>query len=225
VRRDGADTATSVRRHLLKPEPRNAGINFRDLGLRELTDVWAEMRRFTDDRAPDTPDEVWFVEHFPVFTLGSNADSRHVLDPREIPVVHIDRGGQVTYHGPGQIVAYVLLDLARREWSVRRLVDELEAAIVDAAASYGIVARGSRAARGVYVGDAKLAALGLRIRRHCSYHGIALNVAMDLEPFRRINPCGFSNLAVTQISELYGGDVTIDAVRHTLRHVLRARLG
>ncbi len=183
------------------------------------------MRRFTDDRGPGTPDEVWFVEHFPVFTLGLNADSRHVLDPREIPVVNIDRGGQVTYHGPGQIVAYVLLDLARRGWSVRRLVDELEAAIVDTAAIYGLTAKGSRAARGVYVGDAKLAALGLRIRRHCSYHGIALNVAMDLEPFRRINPCGFSNLAVTQLSELCGADVTIDAVRHNLGDVLRARLG
>jgi len=225
VRFAGAGTAACVRRHLVKPESPNAGIVFRDLGLRELTDVWAAMRRFTDDRVSSTPDEVWFVEHFPVFTLGSNADSRHVLDPQDIPVVNIDRGGQVTYHGPGQIVAYVLLDLARRTWSVRRLVDELEAAIVDTVASYGITARGSRAARGVYVGDAKLAALGLRIRRHCSYHGIALNVAMDLEPFRRINPCGFSNLTVTQLSELCDGDVAIDTVRQKLRDVLRARLG
>ena len=182
------------------------------------------MRRFTDERDARTPDEVWFVEHAPVFTLGMNADARHVLDPRDIPVVETDRGGQVTYHGPGQLVAYVLLDLGRRQWTVRRLVDELEAAVVETVARYGITARGSRAARGVYVGDAKLAALGLRVRRHCSYHGLALNVSMDLEPFGRINPCGFSDLAVTQLRDLCATEIAADVVAEDLRDVLAARL-
>jgi lipoyl(octanoyl) transferase len=182
------------------------------------------MRRFTDERDASTPDEIWFVEHSPVFTLGLNADERHLLDPRDIPVVKTDRGGQVTYHGPGQLVAYVLLDLRRRQWSVRRLVDGLEAAIVDTVADYGVVARGSRDARGVYVGDAKVAALGLRVRRQCSYHGIALNVAMDLEPFSRINPCGFSNLTVTQLSELCAVKAIAD-VKPTLRGALLRQLG
>jgi lipoyl(octanoyl) transferase len=201
----------------------DSGFFFRDLGQAELTDVWARMQRFTNDRGADTRDEVWFVEHPPVFTLGMNADRRHLLDPREIPVVETDRGGQVTYHGPGQIVAYVLLDLRRRGWSVRRLVDELEAAIVDMVAGYGVVARGSSDARGVYVGNAKLAALGLRVRRHCSYHGIALNVAMDLEPFRRINPCGYSNLDVTQLSDLCAV-ADLEQAKRDLLTALSARL-
>lgn len=195
----------------------------RDLGNRDLTGVYAEMRRFTDDRDARTPDEIWFVEHPPVFTMGLNADRAHVLDAADIPVVDTDRGGQVTYHGPGQIVAYVLLDLKRRQWSVRRLVDELEASIVDTVARYGIVARGSRDARGVYVDDAKVAALGLRVRRHCTYHGVALNVAMDLEPFGRINPCGYSGLAVTQLSALTES-ATIDDVKEKLRDALIAHL-
>ena len=195
----------------------------RDLGSRGLTGVYAEMRRFTDDRDARTPDEIWFVEHPPVFTMGLNADRAHVLDPGDIPVVDTDRGGQVTYHGPGQIVAYVLLDLKRRQWSVRRLVDELEASIVDTVARYGIVARGSRDARGVYVDDAKVAALGLRVRRQCTYHGVALNVAMDLEPFGRINPCGYSGLAVTQLSALTES-ATIDDVKEKLRDALITHL-
>ncbi len=195
----------------------------RDLGNRDLTGVYAEMRRFTDDRDARTPDEIWFVEHPPVFTMGLNADRAHVLDAADIPVVDTDRGGQVTYHGPGQIVAYVLLDLKRRQWSVRRLVDELEASIVDTVARYGIVACGSRDARGVYVDDAKVAALGLRVRRHCTYHGVALNVAMDLEPFGRINPCGYSGLAVTQLSALTES-ATIDDVKEQLRDALIAHL-
>jgi lipoyl(octanoyl) transferase len=200
-----------------------AAIVFRDLGNREIIDVYAEMRRFTDGRDEQTPDEIWLVEHPPVFTMGLNADKQHVLDPGNIPVVDTDRGGQVTYHGPGQIVAYVLLDLKRRGWSVRRLVDELEAAIIDTIARYGIVARGSRDARGVYVRDTKIAALGLRVRRQCTYHGVALNVAMDLEPFDRINPCGYSGLAVTQLSAL-SESATIDDVKEKLREALIAHL-
>lgn len=204
-------------------ERHGAAIVFRDLGNREIIDVYAEMRRFTDDRDEQTPDEIWLVEHPPVYTMGLNADKQHLLDPGNIPVVDTDRGGQVTYHGPGQIIAYVLLDLRRRGWSVRRLVDELEAAIVDTIARYEIVARGSRDARGVYVHDTKIAALGLRVRRHCTYHGIALNVAMDLEPFDRINPCGYSGLAVTQLSAL-SESATINDVKEKLREALIAHL-
>ena len=174
----------------------------RELGLKPLPDVWADMQRFTDSRDAETPDEVWFVEHPPIFTLGLNGDPSHVLDPGDIPVLKIDRGGQVTYHGPGQLVVYTLIDLKRRKLSVRGLVQALEAAVVDTVAAYGIEAAGRRDAPGVYVGDAKLAAVGLRVRRYCSYHGIAINVAMDLEPFSRINPCGFENLDVTQLSAL-----------------------
>jgi len=195
---------------------------FRDLGHKPLRQVWGDMKRFTDERDAGTPDEVWFVEHPSVFTLGLNADPSHVLRPGEIPVMKIDRGGQVTYHGPGQLVAYTLLDLRRAKMSVRRVVEALEGAVIDTAAAYGIEAYGRRGAPGVYSGNRKLAAIGLRIRRHCSYHGIAVNVAMDLKPFRRINPCGFADLEVTQLSELCG--VTdIQAVRGDLEFMLRKR--
>ncbi len=175
---------------------------FRDLGHKPLPQVWEDMRRFTDERDAETPDEVWFVEHPPIFTLGLNADPSHVLQPGDIPVMKIDRGGQVTYHGPGQLVAYLLMDLRRARMSVRGVVEALESAVIDTVATYGIEAYGRRDAPGVYSGFRKLAAVGLRIRRHCSYHGIAVNVAMNLEPFRRINPCGFEGLEVTQLSEL-----------------------
>jgi len=180
------------------------------------------MRAYTDTRGPNSADQIWFVEHPPVFTLGLNGDRRHVLDPGDIPVVAIDRGGQVTYHGPGQIVAYVLLDLRRLGWTVRRLVDEIEAVIVDTVAQYGVTAHGQPGARGVYVGQAKLAALGLRIRRQCSYHGVALNVAMNLEPFGRINPCGFENLQVTQLSEICNV-ASLDLVRDDLQRQFSTR--
>ncbi len=160
------------------------------------------MKRFTDERDAETPDEVWFVEHPPIFTLGLNADRSHLLTPGQIPVLQIDRGGQVTYHGPGQLVVYLLLDLKRLGIGLRGLVRALEAAVIDAVAGYGVEAYGRRDAPGVYVVGRKLAAVGLRIRRYCSYHGIAINVDMDLEPFQRINPCGFENLEVTQLSQL-----------------------
>lgn len=160
------------------------------------------MRAFTDARDAGTPDEVWFVEHPPVFTLGLNASRSHVLAPGPIPVVQIDRGGQVTYHGPGQVVAYVLIDVRRRGLDVRRLVEALERAVVETAAGYGVQAYPRRDAPGVYVDGRKLAAIGLRLRRFRSYHGLALNVAMDLAPFGRINPCGFEGLEVTQLADL-----------------------
>ena len=179
-----------------------SAVTFRDLGSRPLETVWGQMQRFTDARTPDTPDEIWFVEHPPIFTLGLNAKEGHVLDAGDIPVLRVDRGGQVTYHGPGQVVAYTLIDIKRRNLTVRSLVELLESAVIDTAAAYGIEARGRRDAPGVYVGQAKLAAVGLRVRRYCAYHGIAVNVSMDLEPFGRINPCGFEGLEVTQLSAL-----------------------
>lgn len=174
----------------------------RRLGRVDYPAALARMQAFTDARGPETPDEIWVLEHPPVFTLGLNADPAHVLDAGEIPVVKVDRGGQVTYHGPGQLVVYMMVDARRARLGVRPLVDVLERAAIETAAHYGIEARCRRGAPGVYVNGAKLASLGLRIRRGCSYHGLALNVAMDLEPFGRINPCGYVGQTVTQLADL-----------------------
>jgi lipoyl(octanoyl) transferase len=164
------------------------------------------MKAFTAARGPTARDEIWFVEHPPVYTLGMRADRGHLIAPGNIPVVAIDRGGQVTYHGPGQLVAYVLLDIERRKLTPRRLVKALENAVIDTVADYGVTAEGRRDAPGVYVAGAKLAAVGLRIKRHCSYHGVAVNVAMDLAPFSGIHPCGYEGLEVTDLSTLCGID-------------------
>ena len=174
----------------------------RDLGCRDYVPVWRAMQDFTHGRAADSRDELWLVEHPPVFTVGLNGKPEHLLTPGDIPVVQTDRGGQVTYHGPGQIVAYALLDLRRLGLGPRPLVTALEAGVIGLLAEYGIDAAGRREAPGVYVNGAKIAALGLRVRRGCCYHGLSLNVAMDLEPFTRINPCGYPGLRVTQLSEL-----------------------
>jgi len=182
------------------------------------------MQRFVDERGGEAPDEVWFLEHPPVFTLGMNARPEHLLATGDIPVVQIDRGGQVTYHGPGQLVVYPLLDLGRIRLGVRALVEGIERAVVAAVADWGIEAAGRRDAPGVYVGERKLASLGLRIRRGRSYHGLALNVAMDLEPFRRINPCGYAGLEMTQVSEL-GGPADTGVVADALAPRLLAALG
>jgi lipoyl(octanoyl) transferase len=176
----------------------------RDLGFRPLPDVWAKMQEFTAERGADTRDEVWFVEHPPVYTLGMRASREHLLAPGDIPVVQIDRGGQVTYHGPGQLMAYVLVNLERRALTPRKLVQTLESAVIDTVESYGVAAVARRDAPGVYVDGAKLAAVGLRVKRHCSYHGMAVNVAMDLTPFAGINPCGYANLPVTDLRALAG---------------------
>ena len=183
----------------------------RDLGFRPLPAVAEAMQAFTAERTADTRDEVWFVEHPPVYTLGMRADRSHLLAPGDIPVVQIDRGGQVTYHGPGQLVAYVLLDLRRLEWTARTLVQALESAVIETVAGYGVAAVARRDAPGVYVASgehagAKLGAVGLRVKRHCSYHGLAVNVAMDLAPFAGINPCGYEGLEVTQLKDLCGID-------------------
>jgi lipoyl(octanoyl) transferase len=173
----------------------------RHLGLAPYEPTWRAMQRFTDHRESSTPDEIWFVEHPPVFTLGLNASREHLLSPGDIPVVKIDRGGQVTYHGPGQLVVYPLIDLRRRPLGVRELVVALENAIIAYVAELGVTATGSRANPGVYVEGAKLASVGLRIRRGASYHGLALNVSLDLKPFERINVCGHPGLIVTRLAD------------------------
>ena len=175
---------------------------FRWLGRAAYAPTWRAMQSFTDERDVTTPDEVWFLEHAPVFTQGLNGKREHLLAPGDIPVVGIDRGGQVTYHGPGQLVVYPMIDLRRRGIGVRELVVALESAVIALAKAHGIAAAGRRDAPGVYVEGRKLASLGLRIRRGCSYHGFALNVDMDLEPFGRINPCGMAGLEMTQLGTL-----------------------
>ncbi len=192
-------------------------------GLVDYRAAFDDMVRFTMERDAGTPDELWLLQHPPVFTLGMNADPAHVLDAGDIPVVRVDRGGQVTYHGPGQIVAYVLLDLGRRHLGVRALVSLLEDVVVTTLARYDIHAASRREAPGVYVDGAKIASLGLRVRRGASYHGLALNVDMDLAPFARINPCGFPGIEVTQVAAL-GGPADPDRVSRDLEEELLARL-
>ena len=192
------------------------------LARAEYVPTWRAMQRFTDERAAHTPDEIWFLEHPPVYTLGANANRAHVLAPGDIPVVQIDRGGQVTYHGPGQLVVYPLLDLRRLKLGVRDFVSALERAVIDLAAQFGIAAESCRNAPGVYVGGRKLASLGVRVRRGGSYHGLALNVALDLVPFRHINPCGYAGLAMTQLSELGGPRSVLECARALEPHLLRA---
>lgn len=177
-------------------------MDVRHLGLVDYEPTWRAMQRFTDERGPGTPDEIWFLEHPPVFTLGLNGRREHVLAPGDIPVVHVDRGGQVTYHGPGQLVVYPLIDLRRRGLGIRELVVRLENSVIELCAQFGVEAMGRRDAPGVYVQGRKLASIGLRVRRGCSYHGLALNVANDLEPFTRINPCGFEGLQTVRLADL-----------------------
>jgi lipoyl(octanoyl) transferase len=177
-------------------------LQVKQLGLCDYTPVWREMQSFTARRSEQTLDELWLLEHQPVFTLGMNGKPEHLLSPGSIPVVSIDRGGQVTYHGPGQLVAYFLLDLRRLGIGIRHLVEVLEQSVIDWLAAQGIAAQARRDAPGVYVDGAKIAALGLRVKRGCVYHGLSLNVNMDLEPFSRINPCGYHNMPVTHLGEL-----------------------
>ncbi len=199
----------------------------RHLGLADYEPTWRAMQRFTDERGPQTADEIWLLEHPPVFTLGLNARREHLLAPGDIPVVQVDRGGQVTYHGPGQIVVYALLDLRRLSLGVRPLVEALEGAVIAYAAELGVAAYGSREAPGVYVGGAKLASVGLRVRRGASYHGLALNVSLDLEPFGRIEVCGHRGLAVTRLADLCAaadpGGVACGLLPHLLERLGHAR--
>lgn len=182
--------------------------------------VWQAMRTFTDTRDEETTDEVWLLEHDPVFTQGQAGKAEHVLNSHDIPIVQTDRGGQVTYHGPGQLMVYTLIDVHRKKLNTRDLVCHLEKLTIDLLDEYGIEALGKRDAPGVYVDDAKICSIGLRMRRGASYHGIALNVDMDLTPFSYINPCGFRGLQMTQISNF--AEVTFDTIRATiLPHLLR----
>ena len=195
------------------------------LGRQPYAPVWQAMQRLTDARGPDTVDELWLVEHEPVFTLGQAGKPEHVLAPGDIPVIPVDRGGQVTYHGPGQLVAYPLVDLRRLGLGVKALVERIEQAIIDTCAAYGIAAFRKDGAPGVYTSEgAKIAALGLRVRRGCSFHGLAFNIAMDLEPFQRINPCGYAGQPVTALLDCGGpGDLRLVAER--LVPHLSAQLG
>ena len=195
--------------------------NFR--GRQDYVPLWREMQAFTDTRDDDTQDEIWFVEHPPVFTMGLNASEEHLLAPGDIPVVQIDRGGQVTFHGPGQLMVYPLIDLRRSNIGVRPLVSALEQSVVNLVADYDVAAVADPEAPGVYVDGDKLASVGLRVRRGSSFHGMALNVDIDLEPFSRINPCGYAELQMTDLRRL---GIALDLAQsaekilpHFLRHL------
>ena len=196
----------------------------RELGLQPYEAVWQRMQRFTDTRTPETRDEIWLLQHEPVFTQGQAGKAEHLLNPGDIPVVQVDRGGQVTYHGPGQLIAYLLLDLRRRKLGVRDLVDIIEQSIVDVLADCGIAAFPQPDARGVYVDERKICSLGLRIRKGCSFHGLALNLNMDLDPFLRINPCGYAGLEMTQVQTL-APDTDLTQLPNNLVNYLVKKLG
>ncbi len=196
----------------------------RELGRQDYAPVWRAMQRFTDARDERTSDEIWVVEHAPVFTLGQAGKPEHVLAPGDIPVLQVDRGGQVTYHGPGQLVVYPLLDLRRLKIGVRDYVCKIEQALIDTLDEWNIGAERRDGAPGVYVGAAKIAALGIRVRRGCTFHGLSFNVAMDLEPFQRINPCGYQGLQVTSVLDL-GGPSGMDAVKAVLLDQLARQFG
>ena len=199
-------------------------IVIRRLGLVDYATTLHSMSAFTDTREPETADEIWILEHPPVFTLGINADRGHILSPGDIPVVQVDRGGQVTYHGPGQLIAYALIDLKRAKSGVRELVSALEKAMIATVGAYGVTAISHADAPGVYVDGAKLGSVGLRVRRGCSYHGLALNIDMDLGPFARIDPCGFADLPVTQLTDI-ARSVNMEDVIETLGTCLTKEIG
>lgn len=200
-------------------DPAHPGLEVCYLGRQDYLRVWENMQRFTATRDAETADNFWVVEHPPVFTLGQAGKSEHILDPGEIPVVKVDRGGQVTYHGPGQLVVYLLIEMKRYRIGVRQLVSAIENAIIELLARYAIEANARAEAPGVYVDDAKIASLGLKIRKGCSYHGLALNVNPDLEPFTRINPCGHKGLEVTSLAQL-GVDVPLWVLAGELSELL-----
>lgn len=203
-----------------------ATLAFKDLGLADYRETWAAMQAFTVNRDSGQADECWLLQHPPVFTLGQAGKSEHILDAHGIPVVKTDRGGQVTYHGPGQLVAYLLLDIRRRRMGIRDLVDLIERSLVELLAEFGIEAAARRDAPGVYVGPDKIAALGLRIKNGRCYHGLSLNVDMDLAPFSYINPCGYPGLGVTQVRDLvrHRHDDLVQDVRDSLVRVLSSSL-
>ena len=195
--------------------PCSDALIIRDLGLVDYTSTWQRMQQFTDQRDDNTVDEIWLLEHPPVFTQGQAGKAEHLLFPGDIPVVQVDRGGQVTYHGPGQLVAYVLLNIKRRNLGVRQLVNLIEQSIIATLAQNDVVAYAKADAPGVYVDEKKVASLGLRVRKGCTFHGLALNVDMDLSPFSRINPCGFAGMQMVQSKDL-GGPVSMQQAKQQL---------
>ncbi|WP_237045569.1 lipoyl(octanoyl) transferase LipB [Aquipseudomonas alcaligenes] len=197
----------------------------RHLGLADYLPTLEAMRRFTAERDESTPDEIWLLQHPRVFTQGQAGKAEHLLAPGDIPVIQVERGGQVTYHGPGQLVAYLMLDLRRKKLGVRELVTAMEQALVDVLAGYGIEAAPKADAPGVYVAGDKIASLGLRVRNGCSFHGLALNVDMDMAPFQRINPCGYAGLKMVQLKDLLATAPSLDEVAQRLEPALRERLG
>lgn len=197
----------------------------RHLGLADYLPTLEAMRRFTAERDESTPDEIWLLQHPRVFTQGQAGKAEHLLTPGDIPVIQVERGGQVTYHGPGQQVAYLMLDLRRKKLGVRELVTAMEQALVDVLAGYGIEAAPKADAPGVYVAGDKIASLGLRVRNGCSFHGLALNVDMDMAPFQRINPCGYAGLKMVQLKDLLETAPSLDEVAQRLEPALRERLG
>ena len=198
-------------------------VNIRSLGLTEYSETFEEMKNFTKSRTPETIDEIWVTEHHPVFTQGIAGKEEHILVPGEIPIVLSDRGGQVTYHGPGQVMAYLLFDLRRKKISVRELVFKIEQSIVCTLREVAIDGERLIGAPGIYVDSKKIASLGLRVSRGCSYHGLSLNVNMDLEPFQRINPCGLKNIGVTQVSDLVS--CKVDQIKELLLKAIGDEFG
>lgn len=196
---------------------------YRELGLVDYQPIWQAMQQFTAGRDAHSADQVWFLQHPPVFTQGQNGKPEHLLAPGDIPVIQVDRGGQITYHGPGQIVAYLLIDLKRRNIGIRKLVSAIEQSVIDFLAENGTAAKARCDAPGVYLDTAKIASLGLRVKRGCSYHGLAFNVDMDLEPFKRINPCGLSNITMTQVKDI-GGPTDLAYIQNRLLHYLTQHL-
>ncbi len=196
-------------------------MKIQQLGIQEYNQVWQQMKEFTQNRSTQTVDELWLLEHFPVYTQGQAGKAEHILNPESIPIVQSDRGGQVTYHGPGQLVAYVLMDINRRNIGVRNLVSNLEQLLISVLTHYGIEGSIRCGAPGVYVKEQKIASIGLRVKNGCTYHGIALNVNMDLKPFSGINPCGFAKMEMTQISHYCPEVKLIDVNRYFMQAFLQ----
>lgn len=195
----------------------------RELGLQDYSLVWQAMKDFTEQRNEQTPDQLWLLEHNPVFTQGQAGKAEHLLFPGDIPVVQADRGGQITYHGPGQLVVYILLDIKRSKLGVRQLVSLIEQVLIDSLADYDITATAKPDAPGVYVNDSKIASLGLRVRKGCTFHGLALNVNMDLSPFNQINPCGYAGMKMVQCADL-GGPESIDEAKQQIVKYFKTHL-
>lgn len=193
--------------------------------LQDYTDIWERMKTFTDKRTKETPDELWVLQHYPVYTQGQNGKPEYLLNTNQIPVVHSDRGGQITYHGPGQLIIYLLIDLERLQWTVRDLVSLCEKAVIATLADQGIIANARSDAPGVYVDGAKIASVGLRVRRGCSYHGLAFNLNMDMRPFEGIVPCGLNGIRMIQLEDLLR-EINTDAVTACLiEHIQQALQG